>query len=169
MCNEFFSTTSSVLSLSGLLRIELLSAPDWKSESKVSCSRPLHVCVIYKKIHELVKKGSYFVIVLAKMLVIQYWGYESLLIRWSFNNVTPIALAWHICHCFLLLLPSSLSSFSRTTHCNNPPFYSRFSSLLSLLMFISTLGEEFITRWTFHKYHDVQLGTFNCSSIKDYF
>lgn len=53
MRNEFKSTTSSVLSLSRLLRSGLLSAPDGRSESKVSS--PSHVCVMPGKIHEEVK------------------------------------------------------------------------------------------------------------------
>lgn len=69
MCNEFNSTIFSVLSLS---RSGFLSAPEWKSEPNLSCACPLHACVMYEKIHEEVKKASYFVIALTKMLVIQY-------------------------------------------------------------------------------------------------
>lgn len=106
--------------------------------------------------------------------ILRLWMLLNTVHLYSFNNVTPIALAWQICHRFLLPLPSFLSSFSRTTLCNNPPFYSRFSSLLSLMMFISNSSPTLyylkicIIRQTFHKYHDVQLGKLICYSIKEY-
>lgn len=71
VCNETNSTTSSALSLSGMLRSGGLNVPDWTSESKASLPRPLHVCVLQEKIHKEKKPASYFVTVLAKMLIMQ--------------------------------------------------------------------------------------------------
>lgn len=69
-CNKSNSTTSSASSLWRLLQSGGLNAPYWTSKSKTSLPCPLHACVLWEKIHEE-KKSSYFMMVLAKTLIIQ--------------------------------------------------------------------------------------------------